>query len=263
MILYPLDLSGRPSSEENSTIPVWQAIERRQKQECLAWWLIAQPDHAGLAGNLASHLAHDSFPRLVPEVIRAITLHDEGWVEFDLQPICETSRQGRIGRPLSFLEMKPPDFLQAWRASIERAQQDSPIGGILVSKHFCRIAQTGTTSSHPRTEDHEMVSEFLVQETARQTRLFHQQHRTIEEIELLTDGLQFLDLLSLYLCCGSRKNVSFPQHFSGRSICIFHEDEAFRTEPRLFGQGVSLGITARPYPATAGNSPISIPVLIT
>jgi hypothetical protein len=260
MILYPLNSSCQFLSESNCTSPVWEAIECRQRLEAGSWWLIGQSDHAALAGDLACHLVCDDFPRLDPEVIRAISLHDEGWVPFDREAI--TGAHGKGGRPLSFVEMPTTDYLEAWKASIERAQQDSYIGGLLVSKHFCRIAH-GALSSQDRREYKQMLQEFLDQESVRHANLFRQQTRTMEEIQALTDVLQFFDLLSLYLCCGSQESAIFPQSFRCQTICIRRQDEGFRTEPSLFGRGVSLGITARSYPAKAVTSSISIPILIT
>src|SRR5438128_11128406 len=67
------------------------------------------------------------------------------------------------------------------------------------------------------------------------------------------DVLQFCDLLSLYLCCGAPDNVEFPQRFCDRAIRIFRESEVLRTEPRVFGVGVSLGVQARRYSASSDD----------
>src|SRR5881397_335778 len=64
-------------------IPAWEAVERKQKQEANAWWLVAQSDHAALSGDLAANLSSPFFPKLDIDVVHAISLHDAGWAHFD------------------------------------------------------------------------------------------------------------------------------------------------------------------------------------
>jgi len=115
---------------------VWDAVLRTQKQPATEWRLVAQADHAALAGEMAGKLASPDFPKLEPEVIEAIAVHDDGWKQID-----QASRQKNPDRPLSFFEEAPADIFQAWKGSIASATQIAPIAGILVSEHFCRIAR--------------------------------------------------------------------------------------------------------------------------
>jgi hypothetical protein len=263
MVLYPvislLDDSasgGRGCPPHTGTVPAFQSIERKQRQDASEWWLVAQPDHAALAGDLAARIVSAEFPRLDAEVVQAIAAHDDGWAAFD----GAAKLNGRE-RPLSFLEMAPRDFLRAWHDSIERAEQVAPIGGILVSEHFCRLGRWRLELAEDKPEETQLVRDFLASEAERQQQLSRQQHRRTEEILGLVDALQFCDLLSLYLCCGAQDSVEFPQKFSGRAICLRHEGELCRMQPPLFGRGVSLAVQARRYPA-AESSSISIPVLL-
>src|SRR5689334_16165608 len=96
------------------TQPAWQVVETAQRLPAENWWLIAQPDHAALAADLASRIRSSLFPSLDADVLAAIALHDEGWRAFDAEPVV------RNDRPLSFIEMPAADFLQAWRESIDR-----------------------------------------------------------------------------------------------------------------------------------------------
>jgi hypothetical protein len=82
------------------------------------------------------------------------------------------------------------------------------------------------------------------------------------EISVLIDVLQFCDQLSLYFCCGSQDSVEFPQKFNGGTIRLRREAELCRMEPPLFGQGVSLAVRARRYPAAREPSVMSIPILL-
>ncbi len=244
MVLYPIDPSGE---ESGRTLSAWDAIEHKQKQPARDWWLISQPDHAALSGTLARYIDSPDFPRLDEEAIQAIALHDDGWTAFDDAPRLS----GR--RPMSFLDVAAPDFLQAWRGSIERAERSSALAGLMVSEHFCRIARA-------RPQDYQaLVDRFLQEEGKRQARLSQVESRSAEEVGVLVDVLQFCDLLSLYLCCGSRARVDFPQQFRGRAIRCRREDQLCRIEPQVLG-GASLAVPARRFSNFRQSE--TIPVLL-
>jgi hypothetical protein len=245
MVLYPIEHDGRSTS----VLPAWVAIEQTQWVPAKDWWLIAQPDHAALSGELARRIDSPCFPALGDEVIQGIALHDEGWAKFD------GSIQRNGDRPLSFLEAPVPDFLAAWRGSIAEAENNSAIGGTIVSEHFCRIAKLRPVSADPS-----VIDDFLRQEKARQERLSYDDPRGTADINLLVDVLQFCDLLSLYLCCGSQNDIEFPQRFKGRSIRLRRAGELCRMEPAIFGKGASLAVLARRFSDKARSQ--SIPLLL-
>lgn len=232
----------------------------KQRQAASEWWLVAQPDHAALAGDLASRMSSPDCPQLDDDVLRAITLHDEGWAQFDGGDVPKLNGQGR---PLSFLEVAMPEFLRAWRDSIERAEQVAPIGGILVSEHFSRLAHSYLQSGRGSPDDDQIIHQFLRVETERRRQLSRKQSLSSAEIGVLVDLLQFCDLLSLYLCCGSRDSIEFPLRFNGRIIRLHREGESCRMDPQLFGQGASLAVRARKWPSAPPLRASSIPFLLT
>ena len=239
MVIYPLP-AGLPTGGE--AIPAWHAVERAQTQTAKEWWLIAQADHAALAGDLAACSDWAELPRTDAEILQAIRLHDQGWSVFDSRPKIEQ------GRPLSFLDVGAEEFLRAWEGSIDRAALSGPLAGVLVSEHFCRLGRHRLELRDDPPETCEMVAGFLEAESARQGRLTAQQSRSEEQIQLLVDLLQLFDLLSLYLCCGSRDNVEFPQRFAGQRIRLYREGELCRMQPAIFGSGTSLAVRACHYP---------------
>ena len=166
----------------------------------------------------------------------------------DLEVSLRDPQVNKAGKPLSFLEVTPREFLQAWTESIERAAKTSPIAGILVSEHFRRITEMRLGTADDTAEDVRRFQQFLAHEAERQQHLREHDQRSPEEISVLVDVLQFCDLLSLYLCCGSREKIEFPQKFSGETLRVGWEGNLLRSEPQLFGSGVSLGVTARRYP---------------
>lgn len=270
MILHPTSPAAVPPARE-TPVPAWDAVSLTQKQPASSWWLIAQPDHAALAGDLAANLVSPDFPKLDVEVLEAIALHDAGWAQFDnLQlPEREVSDNSphpspiQNHRPLSFLDVKPADFLVAWTGSIERAARSSAIGGILVSHHFSRIAQTRLRLAGDPVDDTERIHHFLAGESERRRDLGRQTARAVTEIELLVDVLQFCDLLSLYLCCGALEPVEFPQRIGAQTIRIRREEQMYVTTPSIVGPGVSLGVRARPFSAsTDPHRAVTIPFLL-
>jgi len=231
-------------------------VQGKQKQPAESWWLISQPDHAALAGDLARHIEAPGLPTLSPEILEAITLHDAGWVRFDggargtandLEISLPDPMLDARGRPLSFLDMAPVEFLLAWHGSIEDASDTGPTGGLIVSEHFCRIARTRLDSRIDSADDINRLEEFLRGESARHANLIRNTRYMAAEIFSFVEVLQFCDLLSLYLCCGATEPVEFPQRFGGKVVQARVKDHAFLIEPRLFTSGLSLGVTARSY----------------
>jgi Protein of unknown function (DUF3891) len=267
MVLYPLDTASQENRSHSAgegyrahgpkvagRISAWEAVERRQKQTARSWWLVAQPDHAALSGDLAASISSSHFPKLDSEVVQAIRLHDEGWAQFDAthdrgtKPRGTTDKRNGGARPLSFLDMRPSVFMRAWQDSIRRAEDLSPLGGILVSEHFSRLAENRLQTCADSFQDMENLRGFLRHEAEQRRCLAAKIGHPDEQIHSLVEVLQFCDLLSLYLCCGAVEDVEFPQQFQGRTIVLRRAGEMCRTDPPIFGAGVSLGVSARRHP---------------
>ena len=275
MVLYPLSAdknsSARLTIGSKDPISAWEAVDRKQKQNAEEWWLIAQPDHAALAGDIAANLQSPFIPKLDAQVLRAISLHDSGWARFDggergtgrdLEVSLCDPKIDENGRPLSFLEISLQDFLQAWTESIERAEEAVPMGAAMVSEHFCRLAESRLRTHSDAQEDTRKLQEFVDCEKRRQNHLLMQHDGSPDELGKLTDVLQFCDLLSLYLCCGAQENVEFPQNFTGHAIRLLRENEMCRLDPPVLGDGVSLGVTARRYPLCGAIEITTLPFLL-
>ena len=250
MVLHTI--TAEPAPPE--CVPAWPAISATQLPRRDAYWLITQPDHAALSGALAARFTSPEFPQLEPDVVRAIGLHDAGWAVFDAEtgggawpPLNEA------GKPLAFFEIEPPEFLRAWTASIERAEQVAPIGGMIVSRHFCWLGRFRLESRTDPPEITAMLRQFLEHEAWRQQRLHERDPRPECELQRLTATLQFCDLLSLYLCCGTRASVEFPQPLASKPIRLAWHDGGCVLQPSPFREGVSLGVMARRFPPSASS----------
>jgi hypothetical protein len=268
MILYPLSPASCTSSE---IIPAWKAVAAAQKQNTSAWWLIAQPDHAALAGDLAAQFDTPEFPRLEDDIVRAIALHDAGWAKYDgggaagggkgnaPQPLRDAN-----GHPISFLQAPVPMFLEAWIASIQCAEEKAgAIGGLMVSGHFRRLAEHRLKSVEDSPKDTACLQAFLKSEAQQEEARLRRQPRSRAEVERLVDLLQFCDLLSLFLCCGSHASVQFPHAIGSRSIVLRRDGELCLLDPSPFREEISLGVPARRDPvARSEPSACVLPVLL-
>jgi len=257
MILRPLVPSPRPQPTEGNA-PAWPAIARIQKLTAAEYWLVSQPDHAALAGALAANFVSPQFPCVDPLMARAIEVHDAGWAMFDSEARSTAAPAvDARGKPVSFLEIDPADFLRAWCASIERAGSVCPAGGYIVSRHFCALGEGRLGSGIDGPDNAALLDGFLAGEAERQRRLHAQSGRPLAALEDLLRLLQFCDLLSLYLCCGATEAVEFPQTFASGRVRIRPQNGAFFLDPSPFrapggsSEMLSLGVQARRYPSAS------------
>lgn len=268
MILYPRD--PELSLEPDGLTAAWEAVELTQTAPAQQWWLIAQPDHAALAGELAARAESALLPKMDERVLKAITLHDAGWAPYDGGHPEGTGRRERaypapaIGsdsRPVSFLDVAVEQSVAAWAGSIEKALEQSDLAGRLVSEHFSRIAQLGISRSRSSHEQ-AVLNAFMDGEVTRQGELQRHLSYSREQASALVDVLQFFDLLSLYACCGSCRDVEFPQRIQGRPVRLINEKgRPARLEPKIFPHTVEVDIAAWGYStgnATSGETRLPV-----
>ena len=238
MILRPIGAARVAGPEP---LPVWSVIEPRQLGHAEEYWLVTQPDHAALAGQLAAAIRAEWMPELSRDAIKAIAVHDAGWADFDQIALRERSR------PHSFIEVSPSQFLCAWTRSIEHAASIAPLAGIMVSRHFCRLLRARAESPGETKQDQGLMQKFLQCESERRQRLSVSLPEA--EIEALVDVLQLCDGFSLYLCCGATEEIEFPQSFGGRKMRLrCTGEDAFVLNPSPFPSPVSISLPAQHWP---------------
>jgi Protein of unknown function (DUF3891) len=249
MILRPPE---PPPATTGEFVSPWPVIERLQKQHYKSCWMITQPSHAALAGDIAARLRDPQIPKLDADLIRAIALHDAGWGMPDAQAIMR-SRSDQRDTPKSFLETEVAEFLAAWSQSIDVVQPVSPAGGYMVSRHFWRLAEHRMAHGNDAESDRRKLKTFLDHESQRQKKLAAKQNRSIDKLERLTDLLQFCDLLSLYICSGARDNAQFPEYF-GFEARLRVEPEGYKLGPPLLENGSPFRVAALRHPAIKEES---------
>lgn len=265
-------LDTAPSSQTavvSSPRPMWDVLFEHQSelngaQQC---WLITQPAHSALSGEIAAKLLPEVFGEFDEGTVRAIALHDAGWSAFDAEligksrshPIAQEQKTGDRGGArtsrraipqvaVSFLGTPPKEAVTAWTGSVETALKASPLGGLLVSEHFRSIAQF-QVKENP-TKAREMAS-FVKQEEARQMRLRSKVSLNQAVIERFVDGLRFCDLLSLYLCMGITEPVELPQQFQHHSFTLVVAREGvYRLQPFPFPAEQTYSFAALRHPRT-------------
>lgn len=249
MILRPLDPEP-PGGEE--VVDAWPAVERVQRRKYESCWMITQPSHAALAGDIAGKIGASQIPQLDPPLIRAIALHDAGWGAPDAQAIIR-SRARSAETPKSFLQTGAADFLSAWTQSIEIAQKECPGGGFIVSRHFGRLCEHRLQHGGDTVSDRKRLQGFLNSESTRQKKLAAKQSRTTAELERLTDLLQLCDLLSLYICSGAQQRARLPEYFGIKST-LDAGGSVYRLDPPLVEPGAQLSFAALRYPPSKSES---------
>jgi Protein of unknown function (DUF3891) len=234
--------------------PVWQVVSRVEAMEAEQYLLVGQPDHARLSGEMAAKFRATFLPSIDEKTARAISAHDAGWSQFPF----ERELQGNPpltegGRPQHFMQVAIDESLAAWRGSIKAAGEISPVGEYMVSGHFSRIARMRIQMEVDPGEVVDHLASFAREEEAAQEKLEWQIPLPKAQLTELIDLLQFSDVLSLYLCCGSHDPVDFPQDFRGERIQMRYEEGVFVTTPSIFVETQRFHLPVRIFPSKSGE----------
>jgi hypothetical protein len=223
--------------------PVFEAIAETQQKAATSDWYVTQPDHALISGEFAAAFDSRKVPNVSEAIVRAISMHDIGWMPFDgdVSSPCQPT-QLASGVPLSFTNTEPEQFLRAWQGSIQAAQSTGPLGGLMVSAHFARLTHPYLDRGAGTEEQRALVEGFLHREAARVDRLLPLAGLPLEEIEALVAVLQFCDLASLYVCANPAAAVELPQVLNGSKVQLSFEQGSFRMRPNLLDHVLVLEI---------------------
>jgi hypothetical protein len=265
MILRPLVSNSAVTSPASEIEPAWAVVARTQSVDAPQYLLITQPDHARLSGELAALIRAPFMPEVKQSIAKAIAAHDDGWAhrfafERDLRgdpPLTNT------GRPQHFMQVTAEESIAAWTGSIKAAGEINRLGEYMVSAHFSRIGRTRIQMEVDTPEDVRHLEGFVHEEEEWQAK--HQPEIGLSEEKLseYVDLLQFCDLLSLYLCCGTTQAAEFPQEFNCEKISIRYEDGVYYTAPALFAdspQRFYLPVRVYPSPEAEGYTRIGFHV---
>ena len=121
------------------------------------------------------------------------------------------------------------------------------------SGHFYRLGKFGAGIGHYSGDDARLVQQFIDGEERRRERLSRLESRSPGEIEYWTDALQFCDLLSLYLCCGSQESAEFPQRIgkAEETSVLRVKDGLNVLSPSPLEREATFALTAHSFPQGA------------
>jgi hypothetical protein len=96
-------------------------------------WLISQPMHAWVAGQLARAWGNDRFGEVTPRaaVCLGAEQHDLGWADWEQQPTVNP----QTGRPYRFFELPTGEHVAIWRPASRQALTQGRYAALLVSLH--------------------------------------------------------------------------------------------------------------------------------
>ncbi len=256
--------------------------------------LVTQPNHAAVAGYLASHWGNEEFTKLgfydncsdpeklAAETIFGIAEHDNGWWEWEASPPSSESDKLPLG--LAAVIQNPTEATQRWQIGITRFEDSHPYASLLTNLHAYRlynVAYEEESSIHPLCGDKKSISNAdSPQVISLIETLQNQQERLKERLDSLggwhKDAIrpeillshvrmtQMMDALSLYLCSDLIPPVSGKAKGLGRD-----EVELNHIPRKNWDDKVKLHITPQdngtlvcdPYPFDENN--LVVPVIVT
>lgn len=96
--------------------------------------VVRQTDHGDQTGRFAAAWGNEDVAPLTTHtaaVRLAATHHDDGWAGWERRPTLDPA----TGQPVQFLHLTPVEHVPLYRYGIERAAQQDPWAGLLVSMH--------------------------------------------------------------------------------------------------------------------------------
>ncbi len=262
-------------------------------------WLVTQPDHAEVSGYLAAHWGNDDFAqpgyyaksgdpeRLRAETVFGIAEHDNGWWEWEADPVLSEAD----GLPLGLSELLQDTLagMDRWRLCIPRFSQNHPYASLLISFHAYWLyarnvhAESEAAFSHSLfTRDPQALlsgsqfdhaSNFINEIEAMQEELVARLRSDPvsaawvepEHLNPHVRLLQVLDGLSLSLSTALVKPLAGESRGLGEDafdLCDVPRrnwDDRVRMELRPSGEG---RITCQPYPFDDDPLPVFMPARI-
>jgi HPt (histidine-containing phosphotransfer) domain-containing protein len=133
------------------------------------WWLVTHVDHAHLAGDFAEQWGNDLFvaPKPRPQVLRGVTMHDDGWAARDQQP--QITRQGKpsafsvelVGKYSAFEEIDLSEYLAVRERAVGMVAATDPYAALLVSMHTYNLLSAHADRSTIPPEQLPLLDAFL------------------------------------------------------------------------------------------------------
>src|SRR6202050_3085015 len=186
------------------------------------WWLVTHVDHAHLAGAFAEKWGNDLFlaPEPREQVLRGVTVHDDGWAGRDAQP--QITRQGKpsafsvelVGKYSAFEEIDLADYLAVRDRAVRLIAEEDAYAAVLISMHTYSLLTDHADRSTIAPAELPLLDQFLDRQKAFQNSLmqriagdsrFTPEAKTEAAILDHFRLLQATDSLSLLTCVDFRQ----------------------------------------------------------
>jgi hypothetical protein len=257
-------------------------------------WLITQPAHAELAGQMAAHWGNDAFAmpgsfapsadpeRLRREVVFAVSEHDNGWWEWEADP--PLSSEDGLPQGLDEVVADPVAGMERWRLGVPRFSDRHPYASLLIGDHAYGLYAARFTPDYPPELTHHLLAghTFYPSDQHEEAKRFMSALREMQggfQRRLKQDAfwksacgpeqripharlLQTLDALSLALCSAALAPVAGNAQGLGEDQIVLQEVPRRRWADRVSLTITPLGdgrITVDPYPFDV--APLTVSVL--
>lgn len=213
--------------------------------------VIRQTDHAFLAGFFAREWGNDRFskPHPNPSFTLAVSEHDNGWGEWELQPELDP----RTHMPYSFMSIPTATHIALYQKGIERLVKVDHYAGLLASLHAAglydraRATMPGFSAKYVKAEESHLVNDFVQQLRLQQLRLKLDLRANAASKPFMDDPLvnanlarlEALDRLSLHFCMNPQQDALVD------AVPVNEQGEDADLELHAEGAGV---IAVAPYP---------------
>ena len=258
-------------------------------------WLITQPAHAELSGQLAAHWGNEEFAapghfaasadseRVRREVVLAVAEHDNGWWEWEADP--PLSAADGLPKGLGEVVADPVAGMERWRLGIPRLAERHPYASLLIGDHAHRLYEAQFNPRYPPELTHQLLvgRAFYPEEQKEDARRFLADVREMQAgflRRLEQDGfwraaleqrhpharlLQTLDAFSLALCSAAITPVAGEAKGLGEDHVVFQEVPRRSWEDRVSLEIKPQGdgrITVDPYPFDEAPLTVSVPARV-
>ncbi len=188
----------------------------RMKSET-GWWLVTHPDHARLAGALATSWGNAQFRKPEPRarVLHGIASHDDGWATRDAHP--SITREGKpsafstelVGNYSAFEEIDLAEYLAVRERAVRLIAEDEPYAGLIIAMHTYNLLSVQADRSTIAPDQLPLLDAFLDNQRNYQRELINriEQDNSLTAIEkdpaTIQEHfrlLQACDYLSLLAC---------------------------------------------------------------
>lgn len=163
---------------------------------------IHQTSHALMAAEFCRYWGNRDFaaPHPYAATMLAISQHDNGWLEWELQPKLRGD-----GYPMDFIHDDDPSAkVQLWRRGVNRAYEQHPYAAVLIGRHAAMLYESGDQNLLPD-ELRAHIADFLADQQMLLALVRHEFTANATMLAALTDSvvdantrlLQFGDNASL------------------------------------------------------------------